>query len=172
MSMRRRLLTFAAAISLLLCAAVVAAWLFLPWAKSFKFYSAHHCYEFTSLYRNWGISIWGGNRTPDGGLGAVPGKQWSTDWAYPMHRLPLGFAYGKTPRDDPTAAGYFGVVIPSWSLILLFSLLPAVWLYRWWFHPIRLPGQCRRCGYDLTGNTSGICSECGTQITAKSGVKA
>ena len=25
-------------------------------------------------------------------------------------------------------------------------------------------GICRRCGYDLTGNTSGVCPECGTVI--------
>ncbi|MBN2562781.1 MAG: hypothetical protein JXQ75_17800 [Phycisphaerae bacterium] len=26
------------------------------------------------------------------------------------------------------------------------------------------PGRCQECGYDLTGNTSGICPECGTPI--------
>ncbi|NOT00267.1 MAG: hypothetical protein HOP29_06525 [Phycisphaerales bacterium] len=26
-----------------------------------------------------------------------------------------------------------------------------------------LPKHCRRCGYDLTGNTTGKCSECGTE---------
>jgi len=26
------------------------------------------------------------------------------------------------------------------------------------------PGRCRSCGYDLTGNESGICSECGEEI--------
>jgi rubrerythrin len=24
-------------------------------------------------------------------------------------------------------------------------------------------GQCGRCGYDLTGNVSGVCPECGTR---------
>jgi hypothetical protein len=24
------------------------------------------------------------------------------------------------------------------------------------------PGHCRKCAYDLTGNTSGVCPECGT----------
>lgn len=28
-------------------------------------------------------------------------------------------------------------------------------------HP---PGHCRSCGYDLTGNVSGVCPECGSQI--------
>lgn len=30
-----------------------------------------------------------------------------------------------------------------------------------------LPGVCRGCGYDLTGNASGTCPECGTAATAK-----
>jgi hypothetical protein len=31
-------------------------------------------------------------------------------------------------------------------------------------HPwrrIRLPGRCRKCGYNLSGNVSGVCPECG-----------
>lgn len=27
-----------------------------------------------------------------------------------------------------------------------------------------LPGHCRKCGYDLTGNVSGVCPECGERI--------
>jgi hypothetical protein len=26
------------------------------------------------------------------------------------------------------------------------------------------PGYCSKCGYCLTGNTSGVCPECGTRI--------
>jgi predicted amidophosphoribosyltransferase len=26
------------------------------------------------------------------------------------------------------------------------------------------PGHCQKCGYDLTGNVSGICPECGTPV--------
>jgi len=51
------------------------------------------------------------------------------------------------------------------------SPLPAVFLI--WFSPAilrwfrgrkPLPGHCRSCGYDLTGNTSGVCPECGSPI--------
>ena len=37
----------------------------------------------------------------------------------------------------------------------------ALWRYRRRAVP---PGRCRSCGYDLTGNTSGRCPECGTAI--------
>ena len=30
-----------------------------------------------------------------------------------------------------------------------------------------LPGRCRGCGYDMTGNTSGACPECGRAVAAK-----
>ena len=35
-----------------------------------------------------------------------------------------------------------------------------VWLYRDLLLS-ELPGRCRGCGYDLTGNASGACPECG-----------
>ncbi len=37
----------------------------------------------------------------------------------------------------------------------------------WWFWPKPIkPGHCR-CGYDLTGNTSGVCPECGEPMVRK-----
>ena len=27
------------------------------------------------------------------------------------------------------------------------------------------PNQCQSCGYDLTGNVSGVCPECGNKVT-------
>ncbi len=39
-------------------------------------------------------------------------------------------------------------------------------LGRWWGRkPAHVPGICGRCGYNLTGNQSGRCSECGEPIT-------
>ena len=29
-----------------------------------------------------------------------------------------------------------------------------------------LKGRCRKCGYNLTGNVSGVCPECGTEVPA------
>ena len=28
------------------------------------------------------------------------------------------------------------------------------------------PPVCEKCGYDLTGNTSGVCPECGTKVVS------
>lgn len=51
-----------------------------------------------------------------------------------------------------------GFVLPIWILLLI-SAIPTVYLfYGDSRHP---PGHCRKCGYDLTGNVSGVCPECG-----------
>ena len=61
------------------------------------------------------------------------------------------------------------IQLPAWLLLLL-TAVPTAWLWhrdiwqwycRWWRYP---PGHCQRCGYDLTGNTSGVCSECGNKV--------
>lgn len=33
-------------------------------------------------------------------------------------------------------------------------------------HDALIPGHCQNCGYDLTGNVSGVCPECGTAVEA------
>ena len=46
-------------------------------------------------------------------------------------------------------------------------LLYAIAACRHWLHPTRgepVPGFCTRCGYNLTGNVSGICPECGGPV--------
>ena len=42
-----------------------------------------------------------------------------------------------------------------------------LWPVRLWRRS-SLADRCRRCGYNLTGNTSGICPECGTAIEPES----
>ena len=41
---------------------------------------------------------------------------------------------------------------------------PTLLVWRFWPKPPK-PGHCR-CGYDLTGNTSGVCPECGVEVQA------
>jgi len=65
---------------------------------------------------------------------------------------------------------YFG---PGYAWLVLFvvfgiplSLLLLFWgLQRIGFLPRQCGDQnCKKCNYDLTGNVSGICPECGTPI--------
>ena len=51
-----------------------------------------------------------------------------------------------------------------WNFItqlFLFVAIPTLLVWRFGPKPVK-PGHCR-CGYDLTGNTSGVCPECGTK---------
>ena len=57
--------------------------------------------------------------------------------------------------------GYLSVVIiPLWIPIGITALLTVILFYRDRRRCIP-PGHCRKCGYDLTGNMSGVCPECG-----------
>ena len=63
---------------------------------------------------------------------------------------------------QPDAAQYFGswtVTMPLWIPFLLL-VVPTGILF--WLDRGRMPAHCcQGCGYDLTGNTSGACPECG-----------
>ena len=69
-------------------------------------------------------------------------------------------------------AGHQGaphVCVPFWCLGVLFGIYPMLALIR---GPLRhccrrRKDCCRNCGYNLTGNTSGVCPECGTEITER-----
>jgi hypothetical protein len=53
------------------------------------------------------------------------------------------------------------VTLPLWLPFGVVAL-PAAYL---WYRDRRPPrGRCRRCGYDLTGNVSGRCPECGDTL--------
>ena len=55
----------------------------------------------------------------------------------------------------------YGFVIPLWIPLILL----AIPTYILWRRDRRKPERCcRQCGYDLTGNESGVCPECGTKI--------
>ena len=53
------------------------------------------------------------------------------------------------------------VWVPLWILFVVLAV-PTVLLWRSDRKPP--PGRCQRCGYNLTGNTSGICPECGERV--------
>jgi hypothetical protein len=53
--------------------------------------------------------------------------------------------------------------VPLWLPLIVLAIPTAI---LWWLdRRRRLPGHCRRCGYNLTGNVSGRCPECGTRLT-------
>jgi len=78
----------------------------------------------------------------------------------------LGFGYVlKRHRRFQSYGMSYGIVVPHWFLTLIFAILPAIWLFKWNKRRKLGPNACSSCGYDLTGNESGVCPECG--VTAE-----
>ena len=66
-------------------------------------------------------------------------------------------------------AGWTGAAVSFWVVFLVFVLLFSFHAIDIYFGPSigrrerrRKRGYCAECGYDLTGNISGACPECGT----------
>lgn len=57
------------------------------------------------------------------------------------------------------------LMLPYW-IPIVFAVLPTSVLFYKDRHRLS-PCHCPKCGYNLTGNTSGVCSECGAKITAE-----
>ena len=68
--------------------------------------------------------------------------------------------------DYTTNTGGGGTIWIPAKYGLLLVVPPAVLL--WWLDRPRIPpGHCQKCGYDLTGNVSGKCPECGAAIASE-----
>ncbi len=60
----------------------------------------------------------------------------------------------------------YNVFVPLWIPFILI-LVPS--LHAWRVGRKIPPGCCRECRYNLTGNLSGVCPECGTEINHPGG---
>ena len=75
---------------------------------------------------------------------------------------------GSYMHPRPLTGTFTFVAISTLIPILLFGILPAIYSYRLLLHLGRnRTGLCRMCSYNLTGNTSGVCPECGTPAARK-----
>ncbi len=54
--------------------------------------------------------------------------------------------------------------VSLWFPALILAILPAIWLLKWNKRRKLGPNACSSCGYYLTGNTSGVCPECGLAL--------
>ena len=110
-------------------------------------------------------------------------RAYTTDAQVPegVHRYWHGFGYSYWPHvmrdeeDKPVCLERLHEIeFPLWALFAALSAYPCVALVRsrlsaWRFRlsasldsrRARKEAQCVQCGYNLTGNTSGVCPECG-----------
>lgn len=70
--------------------------------------------------------------------------------------------HGGMPEDEARVLSILQMV--AVVLILGTPAFGYVWsrLYMRWHDKRHPPDHCQKCGYDLTGNISGTCPECGT----------
>lgn len=61
------------------------------------------------------------------------------------------------------------ICMPLWIPFLILAV-PTGFLW-WRDHPRMLHGHCQKCGYNLTGNVSGVYPECGQKADAQPGSK-
>lgn len=62
---------------------------------------------------------------------------------------------------DASTHYHFGALLVVPAMLFGVAMIYSLTLFR---KPDFPPGCCRECGYDLTGNVSGVCPECGTPI--------
>ena len=96
---------------------------------------------------------------------AVSGESGSRWIAFVRYRHHKRAFYQLEPPLD-CAVFEQAVLFPGSVLLLLLAAYPAIAfirgpLRRW---RRRKRGECVNCGYNLTGNVTGVCSECGTAV--------
>ena len=192
--MGRRLVTITSLVSLLLCIAWVVVGATGGWVDhSRRFHPLIGRWEFSTdghyagiqivLIHAWQTPIVGPVVTPNQGSPqfAVFGKRFPPYVPMQWHG---GFGYEYGPIVSINAAGQANVPgtrrwvsIPYRAPAILFLILPVLrfglvpLVRRLRFGPTPPPrGICRKCGYDLTANASGVCPECGTIVDELSSV--
>ncbi len=93
-------------------------------------------------------------------------------WAYPPWISPIWVLHGifthpfKMRWSVPRVDSRWCVEVPLWLPVLL-AIVVAVAM--WFRHPPRggPAPHCARCGYNLTGNVTGRCPECGAAVPAR-----
>jgi hypothetical protein len=72
-----------------------------------------------------------------------------------------------TISPPPPLTAQWQLIFPAWSLLMVASI-PLAMLFALALAQRRRKqrGLCAVCGYDLRGNTSGVCPECGTPVIA------
>ena len=91
-----------------------------------------------------------------------PWNYWNTRYAW----TPSVFSRNDIFWNDSLRGGWSitAVLIPFWVPFVVAASL-TVFLWRRDRPPRVKPGHCP-CGYDLRGNESGVCSECGIEVQA------
>jgi hypothetical protein len=101
----------------------------------------------------------------------IPAK---IDFQFGSEQHEWGFTWGSfdfLPQGNRGHNFSYEFIAPIWAFEVLLLPFPLLWI----FVRIRArrrfqTGQCVACGYNLTGNTSGLCPECGANVERKTDI--
>ena len=174
--MKRFLVNAFAALSLLLLVATVGLWVRSYWVSDWLRWWSSDGDIHVSLWANRGSFdiTWAKNITDRFDyMDGVPNEGEFPYWAKERHLKwrALGFAYYAVPYLP--GHGFIGEppmpfiesVMPLWSFVVIFGLLPPLRYYFWLKRRRPTPGHCVKCGYDLRASKD-RCPECGEPIPA------
>ena len=144
--MRRMLFSFAAAVSLLLCLATIGLWA-------------------GTTTQTWTIWRWGNEPQPHAariGRGMIVIEHSPP----PIPFSDMGNALVPSLISQPWIVDR-SIRLPA--LASIFLVLPLIWVSTLTYSRLQRRNRlahklCPKCGYNLTGNTSGVCPECGRSI--------
>ena len=163
--MIRRLLNLVTVLSLVLCVAAAAYWVrsyFAADSVGVTRYEGRRLVS-RSIFIQRGVigaQVW--ILPSDFGSGLPPMyRDWWCMTSAPEPRMELSQL---APRAETWGSGAISTyTLPCWVLLLLLSVPPTLaYRRRRSDRTRRVTGRCRSCGYDLTGNVSGVCPECGS----------
>ena len=111
----------------------------------------------------WLMPCWKIQRLLVQGALATANPSPPVDWAV---KVPLVGTFSYFTFPGPPGWRNYVLRVPGWLVLVAILAYPMTALAR---GPVRRwrrrrKGRCLRCGYDLTGNVSGACPECGTEI--------
>lgn len=156
-------------LSLLLCIGSVGAWVRSYWTWTSLMYIDTRTIEHLSSASGW-VSI----SDEDRNITKTVVRNLSGHWsARELRTSRAALRLGDIPHSVPgiiwrkeIAFGIRTVAVRWPWVVFLFTIAPALWFARFVRHRRRSRPGCCACGYDLTGNVSGVCPECGKAITA------
>lgn len=152
--MRWRLFTLLAGLSLAACVAAGVLW-----ARSMQFpanRAGGDVLNFSMKDPRWWVISRQGQVT----LCRQDGRDWGKK--FPGFDR-AGFKYGGLRGPN---GSLYNLAVPHWFVVALLGVTPVTWAAAAWRRRrLRRPGVCRSCGYDLRGNVSGVCPECGSPRT-------
>ena len=182
--MRRRLFAVVSAFSLLLCFATLALWVRSYWSHDTLgcrtvhigtdsmdswFYGLNSSKGVLLVAFNTKVHITDVRDVPNERegthfvcFGNLPVDMHHLDSSDYWHGFSCDFSHhpGTNVSFDLAEIGF-----PLWLLVMLTAILPSLRAIRFvQRHRIHKLHHCLSCGYNLTGNVSGVCPECGTPV--------